>query len=110
MARKPVDPNKNHLYYGDNLHVLRESIATESVHCDPTASHYLKISMDAILGPEMFRNEIIWKRTSAHSSAKKFGPIHDVILYYGASKKCTWTFGGQSPPRRCPSQRTELMS
>ena len=37
------------------------------LHCDPTASHYLKIVLDAIFGPENFRNEIIWKRSSAHS-------------------------------------------
>ncbi|MEJ7705786.1 MAG: DNA methyltransferase [Nocardioidaceae bacterium] len=60
------------------------------LHCDPTASHYLKIILDAIFGPENFRNEIIWRRTSAHSSAKKYGPIHDVILYYGKSSKVAW--------------------
>lgn len=60
------------------------------LHCDPTASHYLKLLLDAVFGPENFRNEIIWKRTSAHSSAKRFGPIHDVILYYGRSGKVQW--------------------
>ena len=47
------------------------------LHCDPTASHYLKMLMDAVLGPANFRNEIIWKRTTAHSSAKKYAPVHD---------------------------------
>lgn len=60
------------------------------LHCDPTASHYLKLLLDAVFGPENFRNEIIWKRTSAHSSAKKYGPIHDVLLYYGRSGDCIW--------------------
>lgn len=60
------------------------------LHCDPTASHYLKILMDAIFGPEQFRNEIIWKRTSAHSSAKRYGPVHDVILFYGVSDETKW--------------------
>ena len=45
------------------------------LHCDPTASHYLKLLCDAIMGKDNFRNEIIWKRTSAHNSAKRFGPI-----------------------------------
>src|SRR5690242_6559950 len=40
------------------------------LHCDPGASHYLKLLMDAIFGPQYYRNEIIWKRTSAHSSSK----------------------------------------
>ena len=52
------------------------------LHCDPTASHYLKIVLDAIFGVENFRNEIVWKRTSAHNDAKRFGKIHDVIFYY----------------------------
>ena len=48
------------------------------LHCDPTASHYLKMLMDASLWrPTNFRNEIIWKRTSAHSDARRFAPVHD---------------------------------
>ncbi len=60
------------------------------LHCDPTASHYLKIILDAIFGPENFRSEIIWKRTSAHSSANRYGPIHDVILFFSKSETFTW--------------------
>lgn len=60
------------------------------LHCDPTASHYIKVMMDAIFGHENFRNEIIWKRTSAHSSADKFGPVHDVLLFYSKGSKYTW--------------------
>lgn len=44
------------------------------LHCDPSASHYLKMLMDAIFGPENFLNEIVWKRTSAHSGSKRWGP------------------------------------
>ena len=60
------------------------------LHCDPTASHYIKVMMDGIFGHENFRNEIIWKRTSAHSGAKRFGPVHDTILFYTVSDKYTW--------------------
>ena len=60
------------------------------LHCDPTASHYLKLLLDAIFGPVNFRAEIVWKRTSAHSSAKRPGPVHDVILLYSAGEKYTW--------------------
>ena len=52
------------------------------LHCDPTASHYLKIIMDAIFGVENFRSEIIWKRASAHNNPKKFGLVLDTILFY----------------------------
>ncbi len=61
------------------------------LHCDPTASHYLKMLMDAIFGFDLFQNEIIWKRSHAHSSAKRYGPIHDVILFYSKSEQMVWT-------------------
>jgi DNA modification methylase len=60
------------------------------LHCDSNASHYLKMLLDAIFGPARFRNEIIWKRTSAHSSAKRYGPIHDTLLFYTKSDRYTW--------------------
>jgi adenine specific DNA methylase Mod len=60
------------------------------LHCDPTASHYLKMLMDSIFGPDNFRNEIIWKRTSAHSSAKRCGPVHDTLLFYSKTDVYVW--------------------
>lgn len=66
------------------------------LHCDPTASHYLKMLMDAVFGPQFFQNEIVWKRTSAHSSAKRYGPVHDVILFYGRSAEMKWVGGNQA--------------
>lgn len=60
------------------------------LHCDPTASHYLKLVLDCLFEPENFRSEVIWKRTSSHNSARRWGPIHDVILFYTASKDFTW--------------------
>jgi len=61
------------------------------LHCDPTASHYLKILMDTIFGPRNFRNEIIWRRTNAKSLAfTRFASNHDIILRYSKSEKWTW--------------------
>ncbi len=60
------------------------------LHCDPTASHYLKIVMDTIFGKKNFQNEIIWKRSSAHSSSKRWGPIHDVLLLYTKGANFIW--------------------
>ena len=57
------------------------------LHCDTTASHYLKIILDNIFGNQNFINEIVWKRTTAHSDGKKFGRIHDIILYYTKNNK-----------------------
>jgi len=68
------------------LHRVLKPTGSLYLHCDPTASHYLKIVMDAIFGGEHFKNEIIWKRTTVHNDAKQgakhFGRIHDVILFY----------------------------
>jgi DNA modification methylase len=75
------------------LSELRRLLTTKGsiyLHCDPHASHYLKVLMDEVFGASRFRNEIVWKRTNAHSSAKKFGPIHDLILYYSKSATRTW--------------------
>jgi len=60
------------------------------LHCDPTASHYIKVMMDGIFGHNNFRNEIIWKRTGSHGGSKRWGPVHDVILFYTATDQYTW--------------------
>ncbi len=60
------------------------------LHCDPTASHYLKLLLDSVFSAECFRSEVIWKRTSAHNSANRWGPVHDVLLYYARSEHYTW--------------------
>ena len=61
------------------------------LHCDPTMSHYLKALMDGIFGSANFRNEIVWKRSHAHSSAKRYGPVHDLLFYYTKTNRYTWT-------------------
>lgn len=64
------------------------------LHCDPTASHYLKILMDAVFGPSNFRTEISWKRSTAHSDTKQgrqqHGRLHDILLFYTKSNEWTW--------------------
>ena len=76
------------------LHRVLKPTGSLYLHCDPTASHYLKILLDAVFGARNFKNEIIWKRTSAHSDvvqgATHFGRIHDTIFYYSKGKECTW--------------------
>jgi len=64
------------------LRRVMKPCASIYLHCDPTAGHYLKMLMDSVFGPENFRNEIVWKRSHAHSKVKRFGPIHDTILSY----------------------------
>ena len=72
------------------LHRVLKKTGSLYLHCDPTASHYLKLLLDAVFGATNFRNEIIWQRTPAHSSAKRYGPIHDVIFYYQKSPSRVW--------------------
>jgi len=64
------------------------------LHCDPTASHYLKLLLDAVFGVRNFRTEIVWNRTTAHSDTKQgrkqHGRVHDVIFFY--TKGDTWTW------------------
>ncbi len=72
------------------LHRVLKPTGSLYLHCDSTASHYLKIILDTIFGAENFRNEIIWQRTSAHNDPKRYGKNVDTILYYSRSSKPTW--------------------
>jgi DNA modification methylase len=76
------------------LHRVLKPTGSLYLHCDPTMSHYLKVLLDAIFGPINFRNEIVWKRSSAHSDTKQgrrqYGRIHDLLLFYTRSDDWTW--------------------
>jgi len=72
------------------LHRVLKPTGSLYLHCDPTMSHYIKIVLDQIFGPSNFRNEIVWKRTSAHSSANKAGAVHDIILFYTKGSNFIW--------------------
>ena len=72
------------------LHRVLKPTGSLYLHCDPTASHYLKILLDAVFGKTNFLSEIIWKRTSSHSSAKRWGPVHDTIFAYSKTDNYGW--------------------
>jgi len=55
------------------------------LHCDAKTSHYLKIMMDRVFGSNNLRNEVMWRRTASNNSAKRFGPVHQTILFYDKS-------------------------
>lgn len=73
------------------LHRVLKPTGSIYLHCDPTASHYLKVVMDTIFGADNFLSEVIWKRTFAHGAAKRYGAIHDVLLFYSKSDEYLWT-------------------
>ena len=73
------------------LHRVLKPTGSLYLHCDPTASHYLKIILDTLFGPRNFRNELIWQRTSAHANViQKYGAVHDIIFFYSVTDKFTW--------------------
>jgi len=76
------------------LHRVLKPTGSLYLHCDPTASHYLKLVLDQIFGPTNFRNEIVWKRTTSHGDwkqgAKHFGRVHDYLLFYSKTDNPTW--------------------
>ena len=80
------------------LHRILRSDGSLYLHCDPTASHYLKLILDTIFGPRCFRNEIIWRRTGAHGKVKRFAPTHDVILFYTKSDSDNYKWRGATKP------------
>ena len=72
------------------LHRVLKKTGSFYLHCDPAMSHYLKTLCDLIFGHENFQNEIIWRRTGNHNKLTRFGPIHDVILFFTKSNVYTW--------------------
>ncbi len=72
------------------LHRVLKETGSLYLHCDPTASHFLKLMLDSVFGSKRFVNEIIWKRTSAHNDPGRCGKIHDVILFYAKGDEHTW--------------------
>jgi DNA modification methylase len=62
-------------------------------HCDWHASHYVKVMLDQIFGENNFQNEIVWKRSSAHSDSKRYGANHDTIFFYTGGKAWIWNKG-----------------
>ena len=72
------------------MKVVLKPTGSVYLHCDPTASHYIKVMMDGVFDHN-FKSEIIWKRTGSHGSARRWGPVHDTILFYTVSSRYyTW--------------------
>jgi len=77
------------------LHRVLKPTGSLFLHCDPTASHYLKLLLDSIFGPKHFRNEIAWCYWGPGSPGQRqFSRKHDVILWYAAGP--TWTFNADA--------------
>ena len=73
---------------------VMKDTASIYLHCDPTASHYLKLLMDAVFGANLYLNEMTWKRSSAHSDTRqgmrRACRIRDVVLVYSKTQEYAW--------------------
>jgi site-specific DNA-methyltransferase (adenine-specific) len=72
------------------LHRVLKPTGSLYLHCDPTASHYLKVLLDMVFGADNYRSEIVWKRSGSHGGSKRWGPLHDTIFFYSKSSNFTW--------------------
>jgi DNA modification methylase len=72
------------------LHRVLKPTGSLYLHCDPTASHYLKLLLDGVFGAGNFQNEIVWRRTSSSNNPRRWGPVHDVIYFYSKSPTFLW--------------------
>ena len=72
------------------MHRILKPTGSIYLHCDDTASHYLKLLMDSVFGSRQFRNHLIWRRSTAHNDPKRFGRNADHILYYAKGQEWTW--------------------
>ncbi len=82
------------------LHRILKPTGSLYLHCDPTASHYLKIILDAIFGKENFKNEIVWCYEIGGRSKQKWGRKHDVILFYTKTDEYTFNSKEVAIPRK----------
>jgi site-specific DNA-methyltransferase (adenine-specific) len=72
------------------MHRVLKDTGSLYLHCDPTASHYLKVVLDEIFGRDNFKNEIIWHYRRWTGKAKKFQALHDIIFFYTKSDEYTY--------------------
>lgn len=72
------------------MHRILKDTGTLYLHCDPTASHYLRLILDAIFGEDRFLNEVVWRRATAKNDPNRYGRCHDTILVYARGKTFTW--------------------
>ena len=97
------DSDKSYLIYMAvrllEMHRLLKSTGSIYLHCDPTMSHYLKLVMDSVFGTESFRNEIVWRRATAHNDPRRYGNNSDRLLYYSAGGQPIWNGSAIAVPK-----------
>ena len=91
------------------MHRLLKDTGSLYLHCDPTASHYLKLLLDAVFGPQQFRNEIVWHYYNKYGVGKRvFGRNYDQILFYSRTDR--YVFTPQREPREKPVRQLQRVN
>ena len=72
------------------MHRILKPTGSLYLHIDHTAHAYAKCLVDGIFGKGGFKNDVVWKRTSSHNSAKRWGPVHGTLLFYTRGDSYTW--------------------
>ena len=92
------------------MHRLLKPTGSLYLHCDDTATHYIKIILDAVFGPKNYKNTIVWRRATAHSDAKRYGRILDHIFFYTKSDDYTWNGNDIAEPKTDENLKTSYPS
>lgn len=77
----------------DRLTLMKDLLSPTGsiyVHCDWRVNSYMRATMDEVFGSDNFRNEIVWRRSTSHSDAQKYGQVHDIIYWYTKGPSYTW--------------------
>jgi hypothetical protein len=77
----------------ERLILMRDLMHDEAsiyLHCDGRVNSFIRLALDEVFGKEKFRNDLIWQRTSSHNDPKRFGNVHDTILYYVKTDRAIW--------------------
>jgi len=86
------------------LHRVLKPTGSLYLHCDPTASHYMKVILDTIFNPQSFKNEIVWQRTNIHSDSKTWSHVSDIIFFYTKTSSFAWN------PQYLPHSKEHIRS
>ena len=90
------------------MHRILKPTGSMYLHCDHTANAYIRMALDAIFGARNFRNEIVWKRATAHSDAGRYGNISDAIMFYGKTRETTWNGEKIATPKTQEATRRSI--
>ena len=94
----------------NEMHRILKDTGSIYLHCDPTASHYLKMIMDDVFGAKNFRNEIVWSYRTGGASKKQFSRKHDIIFFYNKNKNYTFNLLKEKAYTKSKSRKAGIVN